>query len=124
MKYIDFIVQTLLLVATLILATVLGGTGILLGQFIFGVWQMLSSVISVSTNTPFRKMKIIHLTVSTGYVGILLVLYSNSIFATNSIALIIAMALAWVIGFFYYGLTYAWANADSKRSKFLPNISF
>jgi hypothetical protein len=31
---------------------------------------------------------------------------------------------AWVLAIYYFNVTYLWAFSGSKRSKFLPNISF
>lgn len=124
MKYIDFIGQTLLLVATLILTAVFFGSGILIGQFLLGVWQMISSAISVLTNAPFRKKKIIHLVSSLVYLAGLAIIYSNSLFASTPLAVIMMMAPAWILAIYYFSITWTWALADSKKSKFLPNVSF
>ena len=124
MKYIDFIGQVLLLVATLVLATVYYGTGVLLGQFILGIWQITSSIISVSTNAPFRKRKVIHLVSSIVYLTFLTIIYSNSFFASTPIAVVLMMVPAWILAFYYFAITWTWALAETKKSKFLPNISF
>jgi hypothetical protein len=124
MKYIDFIGQALLLVATLILAAVFAGTGILLGQFALGIWQMTSSLISVLSNAPFRKKKIIHLIGSTMYLAVLGFVYSNKIFASIPIAVVLMMVPAWLLALYYFSITWTWTHAETRKSKFLPNISF
>jgi hypothetical protein len=124
MKYIDFIGQTVLLVATLILAVVFGGSGILIGQFFLGVMQMISSVISVITDAPLRKKKIIHLISALIYLAVLALIFTNSIFAQSSISVVMMMVPAWILAVYYYSITWSWAFSDTSRSKFLPNISF
>jgi hypothetical protein len=124
MKYIDFIGQALLLVATLVLTAVFFGTGILLGQFLLGMWQLLSSFISVLTNAPFRKKKLIHLVSSCIYLAGLAIIYSNKIFASSAAAVVLMMVPAWILALYYFSITWTWALAETKKSKFLPNISF
>jgi hypothetical protein len=124
MKYIDFIGQALLLIGTLILAAIFAGTGILIGQFVLGIWQMTSSVISVLSNAPFRRKKILHLLSSTVYLIILGIIYSNRIFASTPMAVVLMMVPAWLLALYYFSITWTWAHAETKKSRFLPNISF
>jgi hypothetical protein len=124
MKYIDFIGQTFLLVSTLVLALVFGGSGILLGQFFLGAMQMISSFVSVITNAPFRKKKQVHLICSVIYLAALALIISNNIFAQGGISLVLMMAPAWILALYYYIITWTWTFSDTSRSKFLPNISF
>lgn len=124
MKYVDFIGQSLLLVATLVLAVAFGGSGILLGQLFLGAMQMVSSFISVVTNTPFRKKKMIHLVSAFIYLASLALIFINNFFAQESFAAIAMMIPAWILAFYYYAITWTWALSQTNRSKFLPNISF
>lgn len=124
MKYIDFIGQTVLLVATLILAVAFGGSGILIGQFFLGAMQMLSSVISVITNAPFRKKKLIHLVSALIYLTLVALIFTNKIFASSSISVVLMMIPAWGLAIYYYVITWIWAFSETNRSRFLPNISF
>lgn len=124
MKYIDFIGQAFLLLTTLVLAAVFFGSGILVGQFLLGIWQLLSSIISVLTDAPFRKKKIIHLVSSILYLAALTIIYSQSIFASTPIAVVLMMVPAWILAIYYFSITWTWTLADTKKSKFLPNISF
>ena len=124
MKYIDFIGQTVLLMATLILAVAFGGSGILIVQFFLGAMQMLSSFISVITDVPFRKKKLIHLLSALIYLAILVFIFTNKVFDQSSIAIIVMMLPAWALAFYYYAITWTWALSGTNRSKFLPNISF
>lgn len=124
MKYIDFIGQALLLLTALVLTFVFFGTGILIGQFLLGGWQMLSSAISVVSNAPLRKKKVIHLVASILYLTLLAIIYANSWWSTNAIAFVVLMAPSWILAIYYFSVTWAWAFAQKTRSKFLPNISF
>lgn len=124
MKYIDFIGQALLLVATLILTFMFFGTGILLGQFLLGVWQMLSSVVSVLGNAPLRKKKAIHLVCSFSYLSLLAIIYTNNWWSNTPTAFVLMMVPAWILAIYYFTVTWTWAFAEKSRSKFLPNISF
>jgi hypothetical protein len=124
MKYFDFITQSVLLLGTMIIAIPLGVTGVLIGAFVVGSWQMVSSVLSFLFKTPFRKYKTIHLALSTVYLAVF-VTFSKPLFATeNATAFLIAMMVACILAIFYYIITYSWAFSESKRSKFLPNVSF
>ena len=124
MKYIDFIGQALLLLATLILTFVFFGTGILIGQFLLGIWQMISSGASVLSNAPFRKQKMIHLLCSFSYLALLATVYANSWWSTSAIAFVLMMVPAWILALYYFSVTWTWTFAEKSRSKFLPNISF
>ncbi|HEY0652470.1 MAG TPA: hypothetical protein VGD65_05045 [Chryseosolibacter sp.] len=124
MKYFDFIVQTVLLVGTLFLAVTFGGSGILLGQFFLGVVQMLSSILSVITNSPFHKKKLIHLVCAVTYLALLAVMVANKILGDTPLGLAMLMAPAWALAIYYYAITWTWAFAQTERGKFLPNISF
>jgi hypothetical protein len=124
MKYIDFIGQSVLLVATLILAVAFGGSGILIGQLFLGAMQMLSSAVSILTHAPFRKKKLIHMISALIYLASLALIFASKIFAQTPIAVILMMIPAWVLALYYYTITWNWALSETNRSKFLPNISF
>jgi hypothetical protein len=124
MKYIDFIGQAVLLVCLLAFVAASGITGVFLGQLLLGTWQMLSSIVSVISNAPFRKKKIIHLVSSAAYLALLFFIYSNKFFATVPMAIVVMMVPAWILALYYFSITWTWALASSKKSKFLPNISF
>ena len=124
MKYIDFIGQALLLVATLVLAMMFLGTGILVGQFLIGVWQMLSSSISLLTDAPFRRQKTIHFISAILYLAVLVLIVTSRAYASSLIAGIVLMVPAWVLAIYYFSITWRWAFVEKRKSKFLPNISF
>ena len=124
MKYIDFIGQSLLLLTTLVLTFVFFGTGILVGQFLLGGWQMLSSSISLLTDAPLRRKKAIHFVCAAIYLTFFFTIGEIRIFQTSTMAAALLMLPAWIMALYYFSITWAWAFADTKRSKFLPNISF
>jgi hypothetical protein len=124
MKYVDFIGQSIILIVALALAIAIGGTGLLLSALALGAWQMVSSIISFASHTALRKYKAFHLILAILYLA-LFFLFQKNIFAyDNAVALPLVMTIAWALGIYYYIVTYCWAFSDTKRSKFLPNISF
>jgi hypothetical protein len=133
MKYLDFTVQTAILLLTILLLAVSYGEldwpiGILVAQLALGSCQYLSSVISVLVDAPFLKQKKIHLVVSTVYLLLLYVGAQERFHGINFPAEVILPALtipAWILGIYYYIITWRWTFPKTKRrGSFLPNLSF
>jgi hypothetical protein len=118
MKYIDFSVQSILLVAALVVfITNIGGSDavrvLLWMQLLVGPWQLLSSLIAVA----------IHLIISALYLTVLFMLPFQRF--TTSTTLIILMAPAWTLAIYYYMLTsLATFQKRARQSSFLPHTSF
>lgn len=124
MKYFDFSGQTIIVVATAVLTIPFGGSIFLLGALVIGVWQFSSSVLTILAKAPFRKHRIIHLSISTVFLGFFISFLKNLFVAENTVFFLVTMMTAGMIAVYYYVITYWWAFAETKRSKFLPNISF
>jgi hypothetical protein len=133
MKYLDFTLQTTILLLTILLVAVSYGEldlpiGILVAQLALGSCQYLSSLISVLVDAPFLKQKKIHLVVSTIYLLLLYVGAQEHFHGISFPAEVILPALtipAWTLGIYYYIITWRWAFPKIKRrGRFLPHLSF
>ena len=125
MKFLDFSVQSLMLVVVLILlvASENPSPDILSMQLVVGSWQLLSSLRSVGLRTRKYKLKTIHLILSAIYLSILLIIPFPEL--SRSVALIILMVPAWILAAFYYAITcFAAFPKTSRQSSFLPHTSF
>ena len=128
MKYIDFSVQSILLVAVLVVFIAnIGGSDavrvVLWMQLLVGPWQLLSSVIAVGMRSRLYKLKATHLIISALYLAVLFVLPIQRF--TTSTMVIILMAPAWTLALYYYVLTsLATFQKTARQSSFLPHTSF
>jgi hypothetical protein len=117
MKRVDLIGQTLILFLTLVALTPFNWSGLMIGQFCVGVWQMISCVLSVIFVSSFRMHKVIHLTLAILYLLMLQMDFNDYSFGMLTIP-------SWVLAIFYYSITWMWFLAEPKKGKFLRNISF
>jgi len=125
MKYIDFFIQSLMLVVALIILVVSENATpeILSMQLVVGSWQLLSSLISVRRRARKYKLKTIHLVLSAIYLSILLIIPFPEL--SRPVALMILMVPAWILSVFYYAITcFAAFPKTSRQSSFLPHTSF
>jgi len=125
MKYIDFFIQSLMLVVALIILVVSENATpeILSMQLVVGSWQLLSSLISVGRRARKYKLKTIHLVLSAIYLSILLIIPFPEL--SRPVALMILMVPAWILSVFYYAITcFAAFPKTSRQSSFLPHTSF
>ena len=125
MKYIDFFIQSLMLVVALIILVVSENATpeILSMQLVVGSWQLLSSLISVGRRARKYKLKTIHLVLSAIYLSILLIILFPEL--SRPVALMILMVPAWILSVFYYAITcFAAFPKTSRQSSFLPHTSF
>ena len=127
MKYIDFIAQSVMFVAVLIIiASKIGenpAPSMLSIQLIVGTWQLLSSLISVGFRTSLHELKIIHLVISGIYISILLIIPFPEL--SRTVSLIILMVPAWTLAVYYYAITcFATFQHERRQSSFLPHTSF
>src|SRR5688572_13772653 len=98
MKYLDFTIQSLIMVGGLIFAAgaILSKSdvfiAILMIQLYLGLWQFASSLISVIARAPHFRAKLIHLIVSVFYLLSLLATLNNGSGAPH-----LAFKLYWTI---------------------------
>lgn len=128
MKYIDLIIQTLIIAAGLfwILSTSHSDSifMILIIQMFLGPWQYLSSLVSSIARGRYRKAKGVHLILSTLY---LLMLFASPLELSDSTQLIVGFLIipSWMLGIYYYVLSWKCViRQANKQSKFLPHTSF
>lgn len=131
MKYIDFTLQTIILLLTaagFVYDPKAWVMCILYAQIVLGPWQYFSSLISVITRAPFFKQKRIHLIVSTIY---LLLLYLGTLKNVHGIsfpdeAIFPAFTIpAWILALYYFAITCRWTFSKTKSGgNFLPHLSF
>jgi len=128
MKYIDFWVQSLILIVVLgILVAGVGGKDtvimVLWMQLLLGPWQVTSSILSVGFRAPFFSLKAVHLIVSAIYLSILSVSPIREL--PREASLLIVMVPAWTLAIYYYVVTAIVAFYKPPRlSSFLPHTSF
>lgn len=117
MKYLDIIIQTVLLLLTFALLVPYSMSALLIGQFCIGVWQMLSSTISVVAGTPNKLLRRIHFALA---VIFLIFMYTGLVEDS-----VLTFAIPWALALYYYTITWMWfLSANPKKGKFLPNTSF
>jgi hypothetical protein len=129
MRYLDFIGQSLIILffagwaAIELVSFRTPVLIILMAQLVLGPWQMLSSLFSVLTESPFHRLKIVHFLVAIIYLLILVILSGARV--PENILVIAATVPAWTLAFYYYHLTWRWAFMKTTKSgSFLPNIFF
>ena len=100
---------------------------LLLVQMLLGPWQMLSCLLSIITRRPLLKLKAIHFVSSLLYLLVLYAIIADWILPDLREKQIHLLAIipAWLLGAFYYTLTWKWVLTPRKKSSsFLPNLSF
>lgn len=131
MKYLDFTIQSLIMIAALALAMACVTTKpdafimILMVQFYLGCWQLASSVISLIARAPRFRTKSIHLIISVIYLLSFIGIF-NSGFNIPQLAVKLYLTVpAWALGIYYYIITWQWAvPKKTGGGKFLPHINF
>jgi hypothetical protein len=122
MKYVDFVCQTVLLIfAVAVLVFILPDRvlpeAMLVPQFFVGVWQIISSVVSVLFKMRAYQLKKWHLF----FASIFLV----CLWAMPDISLPILMVPSWILAGYYYAITCIKTfHRKRKTGSFLPHISF
>ncbi|MFD1002522.1 hypothetical protein ACFQ21_24570 [Ohtaekwangia kribbensis] len=132
MKYIDFTIQSLIMLGGLIFVT--GAIfsksdvfiAILMIQLYLGPWQFTSSLISVIARTPHFPAKLTHLMVSVFYLLSLLATLNIGNGGAPHLALKLYWTIpAWILGIYYYITTWQWTLAKKTGGgKFLTHINF
>ena len=130
MKYLDYGTQTIIFtfgIVSLLISWAQLSPGILYAQLLLGVWQMISSIVSVITKAPLYRKKRLHLLLAAFY---LMALYAYGQISPGMPHAqfffgFIFTVPAWALAIFYYIITCQWVFArKKKRGNFLPNLSF
>lgn len=133
MKYIDFTIQTIILLAGLVFMIALHGDKdwfliVLMTQLFLGPWQFASSAISVASRSEYFKIKRMHLIMSSVYLLTLVIIPLLDIKTTELLTTLFKIYLtapAWALATYYYIITWHWAlQRKSGGSNFLPHINF
>jgi heme A synthase len=134
MRYIDFAVQTLLILFGIGLLVFAASTEesypvVLIAQLFLGPWQVISSIGSVSLRGNAYKFKIIHLIGSAVYFAVLFIamwigLKFNYHWNDETVMSYLIIP-PWLLAFYYYRITWRIAFPIYKKSSsFLPHINF
>jgi hypothetical protein len=131
MRYIDFVFQTLLIIAgaVMLVATYydLNWPVIILWiQLILGPWQVMSSLISIITESFFNKEKRLHLILSACYLLGLYISFNTTLpFFSGTVLTVLLTVPAWILAIYYYIITWKYTfPRKRKRGSFLPNLGF
>ncbi len=133
MKYIDFIIQSLILLFGFVFAIACSFNesnlliSIWMVQLFLGPWQFTSSLISVVSHVPNFKPKLIHLISSSVYLlSLAILLQGKMTFGLPQIVFKFYTVIpAWVLGIYYYIITWRWTlSKRTNGGKFLPHINF
>ena len=125
MKYIDFFIQTLCILAALAILCLASDEadvmlGILFVQIVLGFCQMFSSVISFIKKGRMYMAKRFHLFPALVY---LVIFFSSEFKWYESLTLVVITP--WVLAIYYYVLTCKVTFAGRRSNgSFLPHLSF
>jgi hypothetical protein len=131
MRYIDFIIQTLLILGGVVILIFTHDdlnwpTQILFIQLILGFWQVLRSIILVIHGRRLHKERRLHLTLCACYLlGLYIVFNSTLPLFSEAIIQVLLIMPAWILAFYYYFITVKYTFPRRRKSKgFLPNLGF
>ena len=134
MRYIDFTIQTLIILFGIgILVATWGEPNwpiqLLLAQMFLGPWQVLSSIVGVLGRGAAHKLKRTHLVTSALYfLVIIMASWIGSMLNYEWREIIIAVYLIlppWILALYYYSITWRITfPSQRKDSSFLPHINF
>ena len=125
MKYVDFSIQTLCVLAALaILCFASNQSDLMLGifavQIYLGICQMFSSVASFVRKGPMHIAKRFHLIPAMVY---LVIFFASEIRWHESLLLVVITP--WILAIYYYILTWRVTFSGRRRNgSFLPHLSF
>jgi hypothetical protein len=94
-----------------------------------GWWQMISALIMLVTNAPFRKQRLVHFCAALVYLAVLAgsAKYIHMSQVADSIKWmggIVMISIPIGLAIFYYTITWRWMFPPKSSGKFLPHISF
>jgi hypothetical protein len=134
MRYVDFTVQTLLILLGLGLLIFTWRdsdwpSSLVVAQMFLGPWQVLSSIIGVAFRGAAHKRKRIHLLLSVLYFVILFSgLWIGSEYRyrwSDMMTSFYMFAVPWTLALYYYLITWRIVFPNNKKtSNFLPHINF
>lgn len=133
MRHIDFIVQSIILGATIMVIIFSGLTHtnftLVLGcQLVLGCWQLVGCFVWLITNWDGNAFCKNYLVVSIIYlIALVSVNYFSDVFPSEykeEILAVFLMAPSWGLGIYYYIRTCMRIAPKQKRSQFLPHINF
>ena len=132
MKYVDFGIQSLLLLMGVVvtLASVIMGDkdwlfGILYMQLLLGPWQYVGSLLCIAAGARYSNERKTHFFISTLYL-LLLIAGSKSSITQDLSGPVILVSLtvpACALALYYYLITWGWVFPRYK-GQFLPHINF
>jgi hypothetical protein len=131
MRYIDWIVQSVLLVLGFlaVIAMLAGHESIMpfiLAELILSIWQYLGCLMTRTTHIYLRRLRAVYLQLSTTY--LVLLLFSITIPAPTvvpgTLYYVYAFVIPWCLAIFYYVITWRSAFRKKQRGSFLPHLSF
>jgi hypothetical protein len=132
MRYVDFSIQLLLMVAGVVLVIFSVKERdvmflFLIVQFVLGAWQFGGSLFRLLLNDRRRQLKS-YLIVSSVYLVVLAMINtlfgSDKWFYETDINLLITTVPAWLLAGYYFFLTCAKTFVNRESGKFLRHISF
>jgi len=119
-KYIDFPLQTAVLILAAVFSIIFRGEDdclfiLLLSYLIMGFWQLFSAILFMIARAPFRDARIVHLALS-----VVCLLYFRDPKWSGPLLLVPPALLA----LFYYGITARWTFLKPQTGGFLRHINF
>jgi hypothetical protein len=138
LKTLDFAGQTFIFAAFIIGSLWIGladgkwsslGLTTAFAMLCLGWWQMISALIMLVTNAPFRKQRLTHFITALVYLGVLALSAKymegyQTAFAIKLIGGIIMIGTPVALAIFYYVITCRWVFPAKPSGKFLPHVSF
>ena len=96
--------------------------GILFVQLALGVYQMSASLWSIAFHRPRTRGMRAHFILSTIYLISLATL--GAVEVEKNVLRLYLILPSWMLGIYYYYLSWNIRVGNNKRSKFLPNLGF
>jgi hypothetical protein len=131
MRYVDFVFQTLMIITGIVVLVLTyldpnWPAAIFWIQLILGPWQVMSSLISIISESFSNKEKKLYLILSSCYLlGVYISFNSTLAFFSGTMLTVLLTLPAWTLAFYYYFITWKYTfPRKRKRGSFLPNLGF
>jgi len=129
MRYLDFALQTVLMLGALGVLVVSAFYNDLISliavdQFFLGVWQVAGCVIYLAVDPANNDYRKTHVLISLSYVLSLLFLGGVLSDVSKVLFAVYFFVPSWSLAIFYYFITFKTAFPRNGRGKFLPHLSF
>lgn len=127
MKYVDFVVQSGLMLLALValgygLVAESSPMAVIVPQFYIGIWQMVSALLCLLTRSAGMDLRRLHVGLAIAYLATLTITSNidNEVFSAVWLTV-----PAWSLAIFYYRITWRriWP-ARQHGGSFLPHINF